>query len=64
MSYHTPQYFVKDYAVSLFFLANNTIVRTENNHMITTTMDLTTIRPMQIWPLSDLHTDFRARSRR
>jgi hypothetical protein len=57
MSYHTPQYFVKDYAVSLFFLVDNTIVRAENNHTITTTMDLTTMGPMQIWPLSDLHID-------
>ena len=43
MSYHTPQYFVKDYAMSLFFLVDNTIVKAENNHTITTTMDLTTM---------------------
>jgi hypothetical protein len=55
MSYHTPQYFVKDYAMSLFFLVDGTIVKAENNHTITTTMDLTTMGPMQIWPLSDLH---------
>ena len=57
MSYHTPQYFVKDYAVSLFFVVDGTIVKAENNHTITTTMDLTTMGPMQIWPLSDLHKD-------
>ena len=61
MSYHTPQYFVKDYAMSLFFLNDNTIVRAENNHTITTTMDLTTMGPMQIWPLSDLHKDHSGR---
>ena len=61
MSYHTPQYFVKDYAMSLFFLVDNTIVRAENNHTITTTMDLTTMGPMQIWPLSDLHKDHSGR---
>jgi hypothetical protein len=43
--------------MSLFFLVDNTIVRAENNHTITTTMDLTTMGPMQIWPLSDLPTD-------
>ena len=57
MSYHTPQYFVKDYAMSLFFLVDGTIVKAENNHTITTTMDLTTMGSMQIWPLSDLPTD-------
>jgi len=57
MSYHTPQYFVKDYANVLFFLVDGTVVKGENNHTITTTMDLTTMGPMQIWPLSDLPTD-------
>ena len=61
MSYHTPQYFVKDYAMSLFFLVDGTIVKAENNHTITTTMDLTTMGPMQIWPLSDLHKDHSGR---
>ena len=61
MSYHTPQYFVKDYAMSLFFLVDGTIVKAENNHTITTTMDLTTMGTMQIWPLSDLHKDHSGR---
>jgi len=53
MSYHTPQFFVKDYANVLFFLVDGTVVKGENNHTITTTMDLTTMGPMQIWPLSN-----------
>ena len=57
MSYHTPQYFVKDYADVLFLLVDGTIAKGENNHTITTTMDMTTIGPMQILPLSDLPTD-------
>ena len=52
MSYHTPQFFVKDYADVLFFLVDGTVVKGENNHTITTTMDLTTMGTMQIWPLS------------
>jgi len=57
MSYHTPQFFVKDYANVLFLLVDGTVVKGENNHTVTTTMDLTTMGPMQIWPLSDLPTD-------
>jgi hypothetical protein len=43
--------------MSLFFLVDGTIVRAENNHTITTTMDMATMGPLQIWPLSDLPTD-------
>ena len=55
MSYHTPQYFVKDYADVLFFYSDGTIRKGENHHTVTTTMDMTTMShmsTMQIWPLS------------
>ena len=57
MSYHTPQYFVKNYSMCLFLAADQTIIRDEYQSPPTTTMDLTTMRPVQIWPLSDLPTD-------
>ena len=52
MSYHTPQFFVQDYAMSLFFVDDGTLVKGENNHTNINTMDKTTMGTMQIWPLS------------
>ena len=52
MSYHTPQFCVQDYAMSLFFVDDGTVVTGENNHTNITTMDKTTMGTMQIWPLS------------
>lgn len=57
MSYHTPQYFVKDYAMCLFLSSDQTIIRGEYHPAGRSTMDLTTMHPVQIWPLSDLPTD-------
>jgi len=69
MSYHTPQYFLEDYADVLFFQSDGTIRTGENHHTVTSTMDMATmnhmgttvndtgISIMQMWPLSNPPTD-------